>query len=278
MTFSGLYRIWGCLKLPVNNPIENLHMLFCKHLLGVQRHTSNTGVLLEVGRVPITLNAQKAAVKNWERIRNLKANYLLTMSHENAQLESLEWLNKINICLAQNGMFNFVTEKSPFTPNIHIKLFRRAKDIFHQTAFSSMSDVNCKLRTYNLVKKQIGTETYLQSIRNVNYRVSLSKFRLSNHKLMIEIGRHLKLPKSERLCHSCVNEIEDEIHFLIKCDLYTTHRKPLFESSLEVKPNFLFYSDQEKFVFIMTCTQLSNVLAKFIHTAMKIRISTCHDI
>ena len=26
---------WGCLKLPRNNPIENLHMLMCKQLLGV---------------------------------------------------------------------------------------------------------------------------------------------------------------------------------------------------------------------------------------------------
>ena len=44
---------WGCLKVPVNNPIENVHMKFCKDLLGVQRQTSNIGVLLELGRMPI---------------------------------------------------------------------------------------------------------------------------------------------------------------------------------------------------------------------------------
>ena len=37
---------WGCLKLPRNNPIENLHMKFCKEVLGVQRQTTNVGVLL----------------------------------------------------------------------------------------------------------------------------------------------------------------------------------------------------------------------------------------
>ena len=36
---------WGCLSLPENNPIENLHLMFCKHL-GVQKHTTTDGVLL----------------------------------------------------------------------------------------------------------------------------------------------------------------------------------------------------------------------------------------
>ena len=54
---------WGCLNLPKNNPIENLHFTFCKHLLGVQKGTTNVGVLLELGRTPLTLDAQKAAIK-----------------------------------------------------------------------------------------------------------------------------------------------------------------------------------------------------------------------
>ena len=43
---------WGILKLPQNNPIENLHLSFCKQLLGVQKQTTNIGVLLELGQVP----------------------------------------------------------------------------------------------------------------------------------------------------------------------------------------------------------------------------------
>ena len=44
---------WACLKIPKNNPIENMYMKFCKALLGVQKQTSNIGVLLELGAVPI---------------------------------------------------------------------------------------------------------------------------------------------------------------------------------------------------------------------------------
>ena len=211
---------WGCLKLPTNNPIENLHITFCKHLLGVQAQTTNAGVLLEVGRIPLNLSAQKAGVKNWERIRNSGANHFLTMSYKSAQTESLHWLNKISICLQQNGLGNFfIEETGPFTPSIHNKLYERLKDIFHQKSFSSINETDSKLRTYSLIKESIGMETYLKTIRNINYRVSLSRFRLSNHKLMIEVGRHQKLPKSQRFCPFCPNIIEDEIHFLINCDL-----------------------------------------------------------
>ena len=54
---------WGCLNLPKNKPIENLPFTFCKHLLGVQKGTTNVGVLLELGRTPLTLDAQKAGNK-----------------------------------------------------------------------------------------------------------------------------------------------------------------------------------------------------------------------
>ena len=44
---------WGCLKIPKNNPIENVHIRFCKDLLSVQKQTTNVGVLLQLGEIPI---------------------------------------------------------------------------------------------------------------------------------------------------------------------------------------------------------------------------------
>ena len=52
--------LWGVMKLPANNPIENLFMSFCKQLLGVQKQTTNFGVLLELGLIPITIWGKKS--------------------------------------------------------------------------------------------------------------------------------------------------------------------------------------------------------------------------
>jgi hypothetical protein len=50
---------WGILKMPTNNPVENVFTSFCKQLLGVQKQTSNKGVLLELGLSPIMILGQK---------------------------------------------------------------------------------------------------------------------------------------------------------------------------------------------------------------------------
>ena len=82
-------ELWGCMKLPKSNPIENLHMMMCKQFLGVQTQTTNIGVLLELGRVPMQLFAVKLAIKNWERIKQKKAKMLLILSYSDAMKENL---------------------------------------------------------------------------------------------------------------------------------------------------------------------------------------------
>ena len=55
---------------------------------------------------------------------------------------------------------------------------------------------------------------------------SLTRFRITNHKLMIECGRCHNIPQEERICKLCKsNEIENEGHFLISCDAYDNIRQ-----------------------------------------------------
>ena len=76
-----------------------------------------------------------------------------------------------------------------------------------------------KLVTYLFLKTNFGLEKYLTLINNFNYRKSICRFRVSAHRLYIETGRYTNIPRNERLCKNCsANEIEDEAHFLIKCD------------------------------------------------------------
>jgi len=90
---------WGCLKLPKNNPIETLHMTFCKELLGVQKQTTNIGVLLELDRVPLSIYAKKNCVKNWERIAIRKdINFLSKASYEFALYNFYKTITISNNC------------------------------------------------------------------------------------------------------------------------------------------------------------------------------------
>ena len=50
---------WGCLKMPSNNPVAKLLLTIYKQLLGVQKQTTDLGVLLELGTVPLMIFAKK---------------------------------------------------------------------------------------------------------------------------------------------------------------------------------------------------------------------------
>ena len=72
---------WGVLRIYKKDPsellrkdsiIELVQMKFLKQLLGVQTQTSNIGVLLETGRVPLMAYALKNCIKNWNCIANEK--------------------------------------------------------------------------------------------------------------------------------------------------------------------------------------------------------------
>ena len=259
---------WGCLKPPRNNPIENLHMQFCRQILGVQKNTTNNGVLLEIGRTPLMLEAQRLSVKNWERIKNGDGNSLVTYSYQNACNKELDWIRTVHTLLARNGLQYRISDGSSDVCNA---LLGKTKDIFHQEAFAQVADPKSKLRTYGLIKENIGREDYLNQIRNTKHRQMLTKLRLSNHKLMIEKGRHLKLEPNERICPVCQQGVEDEIHFLVQCNQYQNHRNPLLDICLKTRPQFEFYTDEHKFVFMMTTPSLMGNVSKFVYTAMNER-------
>ena len=63
--------------------------------------------------------------------------------------------------------------------------------------------------------------SYLDLTRGTAWRRALVKLRISNHKLMIEIGRYNQTTKDNRHCLFCgCNVMEDEVHFLFQCPTY----------------------------------------------------------
>ena len=262
---------WGILKLPQNNPIENVFLSFCKQLLGVQKQTTNIGVLLELGQVPLSLLSQKHAIKNWVRIAtNTKCNDMITKSHENAVLKKLTWSTSIENKLSEIGMRELFLSKDRES---HTKAFQRMKDMFHQEAFSDIQKEGNKLKTYSQFKTSIGYEEYLSKIQVVQDRISFTKLRLSNHPLMIEKGRHQKIERNARFCPFCPQQIEDENHFLIDCKCFSKLRNDLFDKIGRVVISFPYVNKTQKFNILMTTSNISALTAQYVSAALKLRES-----
>ena len=258
---------WGCLKLPRNNPIENLHNMICKQILGVQKQTTNAGVLLEIGRIPLCIWAAKFCVKNWERIRLGIGNEILIKLYKEGE-ES--WDRSIGTLLETNGMLNFYVDNpvSEF-PFIFKRLFQRLSDNFYDTTFGEIRDARSKLRTYALFKSETGLEGYLVDVKNVSIRQKVSKFRLSNHRLAIEKGRHDGLQIEQRVCTFCPDRIEDEAHFLFQCPTYQILRERYLEPVIENIRGFEFFPIDFKVKAIMS--EMKYGTCKFIAEATDLR-------
>ena len=68
-----------------------------------------------------------------------------------------------------------------------------------------------------------------------------AKFRISNHKLLIEQGRYQDIPHEERYCQICkTKKIDNEFHFAFECQHYQNIRnnahnilKNIFQMDIE---------------------------------------------
>ena len=206
-----------------------------------------------MGRIPLDIFARKSATKNWERIKLKHANGLLLASYNDATLENLCWVSNIKDLLECKGMLNlFINSNETKPPFIHKILFRTLSDEFHQNSFENICREDSKLRSYARVKTEIGRETYLTQIKNPEIRTEMTKFRLSNHTLAIETGRHKNVPKDRRFCPFCPKAVETESHFLLLCPSYKTSRAQMLEQVIAFKPSFQFYSIHQKFQYLIS--------------------------
>ena len=119
-----------------------------------------------------------------------------------------------------------------------------------------------------------GQEYYLSVIKNVTWRRQITKFRVSNHKLLIETGRHKNMNLSARTCPVCdLNEIEDESHFLLSCPKYATHRNKLMTVVIDNSLYFNNLSPEDQLIWLMSNQEKEIVLAitEFVVNSMMTR-------
>ena len=60
-----------------------------------------------------------------------------------------------------------------------------------------------KLEFYNTFKNEYTPSCYLELTSKLNERKELVKFRIGDHKLMIETGRYSQILRVNRLCPTC---------------------------------------------------------------------------
>ena len=109
-------------------------------------------------------------------------------------------------------------------------------------------------------------------------RSYLAQFRFGILPLHIETGRYIGRPIHERICIVCgpdANEVEDEIHFLLKCSKYNDLRQCLFIKAYNKNNDFNTFTDDEKLIFLLNNAYIYT--ARYIYNAFQRRKSIIYN-
>ena len=238
---------------PKNVQVDAQVMRFQKFLLGVHAKSSNDGVRGELGTFPLIIDTEIQLIKYWHRFMNLPEDSLLREAYNVVLFRDHDWIGHVKNILNYNG-FGHIW----LNPNLyHIdaitsQLRQRLRDIYVQNWHCAIRN-NSKLSVLSTLNKQYKQESYLSNIRSLDVRRAITALRISCHKLSIETGRFQKIPKDQRVCPHCPEQIEDEFHFLIECPKYNVLRNNLYTCISFHTPEFSSIDHRRKFNYMLTC-------------------------
>ena len=213
-------EVWG---FSMTRDLEKLQLKFLRMILNIKPSTCNSIVYGETGVYPVYIYVNKNMIGYWCRILMGKASKLcnimyqcmLRLYHDNVY--KWPWLVYIRKLLDDCGQ-SFVWDRQT---NVNVKwlklaMERRMKDQWIQKWQGDMEQKSsCYL--YRMYKCIYGMETYLKLSKES--RLYITKFRTSNSKIPVVLGRYNNTPRENRKCHLCQSDdIGDEYHLLLKCD------------------------------------------------------------
>ncbi len=245
-------------------PFERTHNKICKQLLGVKKNVSNIAANLELGTSPLSVFIIKKMLNYWVKLELSPVDSLLRVCLDSEKELCIDkkcnsWFTTISHILSRfktGNIPNTSNSLKMFTKNIINNILKQHEDNLHNWLESTrINGEGNKMRTYVKFKNNLGMEKYLMSNLNWKQKQILSKFRLSSHNLFIETGRHCRpvLPAAERICKKCsLNETEDELHFLLKCQNYVELRtKYIFDlNDRSVDEHFIYLMSSESYTIL----------------------------
>ena len=108
-----------------------------------------------------------------------------------------------------------------------------------------------KLRHYKTFKRDYNVETYVKCLMPRAHRRALSKFRCGVAPIRVETGRYERLPVPERICFLCKTCVEDELHVLLICPLYSELRHKYHDNLRDNGINMHEKPPKTQFSFIL---------------------------
>lgn len=200
--------------------LDILHRKLLKYVLGVNKSSPNMAIYGDTGETPISIKGFTLMLNYWHRLNALPETNLAKIAlKENIHLHT-NWIKTIEKLLST---FNLI--ECHESPKFRGLSKERGKKYFKMHWEQKIRNMDSsRLKFYQKLKSDLMPAEYLNL--PFHQRKIVAKLRCSGHNLEIEKGRHKNSEIKDRICNMCVDRaVEDEDHFLSKCNAYQKLRE-----------------------------------------------------
>ena len=152
-----------------------------------------------------------------------------------------EWVKYIQAILQDTGRSDVWLTQTVRNANTFKNSILRTLLDHNFQKWNTALENSSKGKNYRLFKCDIRLKNYLFEFPKKIF-FPIIRFRTTNHKLPVEIGRWSNVPLDERTCTKCSrNCLGDEFHYLLECDYFIPERQHLIKKLFYTPPNILKY-------------------------------------
>ena len=259
---------------------EKTHLKFCKLYLGVNRKASNAATRGELGKFPLLFPILKRTLSYIINLYNLPDTSIAKMAFISSKELYLKGKDSFYSNIANFLKKHFPTINEPmdlntFITNTHIKGIIQTIQNNYTSEWRKQIENSSKLSFLNEFKKEYKLEDYLNIIKDPSKRRHYTKFRISNHKLLIEHGRYQQIPREERVCQHCsIGSVEDEFHFAFECHKYENLRNncnPILKNFFQLQTTLESKKDLLTHIMCNKDEVLTNLFSNFLAKCFMVR-------
>ena len=262
--------VWGHNN---NEKLDQIDTRAMRCYLGVNKYTAKCGIEGDVGWLTPKIRRSVEMLRLWNRIVSMPDTRLPKAVYNYLHQHNLQWIKEVK------EIFMIINCTDIFQENIPIINFKE----FKEYAVCQLISLNRaqwlrnvankpKLHLYATYKSQNSTESYCKVNLTRSQRSYIAKLRLGVLPINVEIGRYSGIPRNERFCLMCNNnEVEDEIHVMLKCPSYDDLRKPLIEHAQCLCSSFNTLSNNAKIGVLASHINIVRKTANYIHSLLRLR-------
>ncbi len=252
--------VWGLKNYKV---CEDVLLRACRFYSGVHRLTPIPAIQGDFGWLDIRSRWNLESIRLFNRFLKMRDDRLnKKVFLWDKSLSNNNWSSSVKTMLEDLKLDNSFNSNTYISMDVaKVKVLEK-----HESDWKHHCLTKDKLRTFRTFKKDVSTASHLNSNLPKYQRSLISQLRWGILPIRIETGRFVGLNERDRICEMCdQNEVENEMHFMFSCNLYTQYRQEL-EAAIGVNLANLSSIDKWESVF-----QHPHSLGRFVYNAFQQR-------